>query len=272
VKTQTVDEWPADVRRKAEALLRSDERFKVLPQRHLAMPPEKYMAYLLKNQKVPRSTVAVYSCAHSLYRRDLRSVHMRKNKRVLFWRRLINPLKYEVHNIEAGVQYLHKHKPHDTERLQAYTAYLAVLRRIEGLLVLAREQKEYTPREFADAWNDDPERSKQYRIPNNGEHWTDWVGPKARARIQQTFARLPWVKYTKPRTPFPRTLPPTMWRIERQRMEDMLKEKIKATADTKPEEYRKALVALAALRDLKPNAYIPYVTGWPRLLGDEEDE
>jgi hypothetical protein len=76
--------------------------------------------------------------------------------------------------------------------LDTYKAYVALLKKVADRLRSFRDRDTHTPKQMA----------KEDGIPNEGEHWTDWVPANIKAATVRAFARL---NEDSPLELFPRT-------------------------------------------------------------------
>lgn len=113
------------------------------------------------------------------------------------WEELMAPLKYERKVVRALLRY-----PASEERRVALAAYLEVLDKQVGKMTLQQRARDYTPYQIAKAAN----------FPNNGEHWSDWIGLTTKTRIKELFKDIPPKLKAKKKLPFERTIPKTLWR------------------------------------------------------------
>jgi len=112
------------------------------------------------------------------------------------WEELMAPLKYERKVVRALLRY-----PASEERRIALTAYLEVLDKQVGKMTLQQRARYFTPYQIAKASN----------FPNNGEHWSDWIGLTTKTRIKALFNAIPPKLKAKKKLPFERTIPKTLW-------------------------------------------------------------
>lgn len=132
------------------------------------------------------------------------------------WYRLLSPLKYELSNAKVG----HKLKSFDAapERHTAFAEYIALLEKLlAGLQKMQMGESvkasaaSFEAHANGTASKDDyartpAELAAERGLPNKGEHWTDWVSDKTRARIELLFDAIP-TQAKRPR-PFERRIPP----------------------------------------------------------------
>ena len=123
------------------------------------------------------------------------------------WQRLLHPLSYEISNLKVSIRYYQEVMPERAHE-ETYKAYLAVLLPLKFWL---QNQKS--------AHKSVTEAKRAYEamlplgkgLPNDGDHWTDWIAPKIKRQIEDRFAVLPRLLKAKHRHPFPRNASPRSW-------------------------------------------------------------
>lgn len=132
-------------------------------------------------------------------RQKRKSASARAKTRAKMWRWLLRPLAYELSNAKVGRDL----KPQDKEpqRHAAFTAYIEVLGRLHASLTKFMLDGDFTPAQIA----------KQKRLPQGGEHWSDWFSYKTKERIEQMFREIPYKRRAKRFEPFQRRLPHAMY-------------------------------------------------------------
>jgi hypothetical protein len=78
------------------------------------------------------------------------------------------------------------------QALDTYRAYTALVQKVADRLRGFRDRGTHTPKQMA----------KEDGIPNEGEHWSDWIPEQIKAQFEHSFARL---NEEKPLALFPRT-------------------------------------------------------------------
>lgn len=117
------------------------------------------------------------------------------------WKLIIDPLINEQRSVRASLRYQSKAYP-NPERLDALTNYAAVLDKLRKKLRKHQRMDKRTPKEQAQYELDTYQRT----IPNDGEHWTDWVPPHIRSAIEHAFASIPARYKARVKTPFERVM------------------------------------------------------------------
>lgn len=137
------------------------------------------------------------------HKRELKRKAARKRVIQDLWRGVLAPIANEQRTVRAMLRYESAKYP-NPERREALNAYVDVLKKVK---VKLREYKYYgirTPKEQAEY-----EKEKGKTIPNNGEHWTDWVPDPIKNAIGQAFMDIPRSHKARVKDPFPRTITKT---------------------------------------------------------------
>jgi hypothetical protein len=118
------------------------------------------------------------------------------------WSNVISPLANEQRSVRSMLRYESQKYP-NPKRREALNAYADVLTKVKLKLREYRYYKERTPKAQAAHM---AELGKT--IPNDGEHWTDWVPERVKTAIENAFAELrdTLAPHARLKTPFPRTL------------------------------------------------------------------
>lgn len=114
----------------------------------------------------------------------------RKNE----WDKVLKPLRYELNNAKVGRAY----DLDDEERVLAFDAYILVMETLLSKFAAPLSALEHTPIQLA----------MEKGLPNNGEHWTDWVPEKIKIKIAVAFEALPHKSRAKRKVPFQRLTTP----------------------------------------------------------------
>ena len=117
-----------------------------------------------------------------------------RTQRKAEWDKLLKPLRYELNNAKVGRAY----DLDDAERVEAFDAYILVLETLLSRFAQPLASLEATPIQLA----------LEKGLPNNGEHWTDWVPDKIKTKISIIFEALPHKSRAKRKVPFQRLTTP----------------------------------------------------------------
>ena len=134
------------------------------------------------------------------------------------WEHLMLPLAGEIKNTHAMLRYTSRNEERNAARVEALTAYLTVITTLYDRFKELRRANEKSPIRMA--------KEKDPPLPNNGEHWTDWIPDHIRQRTLALFTRIPKLAYAKTKEPFSRVMPPDVHakikpRIERRLESDL---------------------------------------------------
>jgi hypothetical protein len=112
------------------------------------------------------------------------------------WRELIAPLTNEIRSVYSMTSYSKKGYP-NKQRAEALEAYDAVLRKLKEKL-----------KRYHKAYDDSPSvKAEKLNLPNEGEHWVDWIPLHIRTAISLAFADIPPSFRARVKTPFVREIP-----------------------------------------------------------------
>lgn len=129
------------------------------------------------------------------YRKAKRSDHMKRQQHDVLWGDVIAPLDSELKSVKSMGRYISRAYT-VPERDTAIEQYQILLIKARNLLKRYWKAYELTPRRLA----------KEKGIPNNGEHWTDWVPDNQKEKITTLFDAIPRNFRAKVKKPFERTI------------------------------------------------------------------
>lgn len=135
------------------------------------------------------------------YKKQLKAEKLSKHHHKTLWRVILRDLKYEHNNTIVGAKY-HSRNP-KPERDAAFAEYLKVMDKLRNLIEYNYAMTGITPTKLA----------KEKQVPNNGEHWTDWVPEHVKERVRTLFDGIPYVPKTKRKLPFQRLARPVPPRL-----------------------------------------------------------
>jgi hypothetical protein len=126
----------------------------------------------------------------------LRVSRITRTQRKAEWGKVLQPLRYEINNAKVGMKYGgEKVSP---ERVQAFSEYIRVMEKLVAMLDAPAKALDHTPIQIA--------RDKS--LPNDGEHWTDWIPARVKDKVSLLFDVVPITPRGKRKTPFQRTMLP----------------------------------------------------------------
>jgi len=117
-----------------------------------------------------------------------------RTQRKAEWDKVLKPLRYELNNAKVGRAY----DLDDEARVEAFDAYVLVLETLLARFATPLASLDATPIQIA----------LEKGLPNNGEHWTDWVPDKIKTRIALAFEAIPHKTRAKRKVPFQRLTTP----------------------------------------------------------------
>lgn len=168
------------------------------------------------------------------------------------WTKVLAPLRYELNNAKVGRNYNGDTCP---QRIEAFDAYIAVMEKLNEMLAHRAKLLEKTPIQIATAKN----------LPNNGEHWTDWIPERIKQPIHEAFMSLPHKPKAKRKIPFLRTVTPNLHAKAKARLLSKTTKEIQTLetrilmqpTEERIEQMRKMQAALKIIEDIGDNEFIP---------------
>ena len=126
----------------------------------------------------------------------LRVSKITRTQRKAEWDKVLQPLRYEINNAKVGMKYGgEKASP---ERVLAFSEYIRIMEKLIAMLDAPSKALDHTPIQIA----------RDKGLPNDGEHWTDWIPARVKDKIALLFDAVPVVPRGKRKTPFQRTMLP----------------------------------------------------------------
>jgi hypothetical protein len=148
-------------------------------------------------------------------------------------------------------------------KYKALSAYEDVLTEVIARLVKVQKSGEFAPGQFVAFLKEEKGRD----IPNNGEHWSDYVSPKSKRHVRELFEAAPDPVRGKRKVPFERRISPQEHIIKRsflvgqmKKAEDDLAAERKVTTtpelvaalDVRAMDLQRAYIALDTLKPTMP--------------------
>lgn len=178
---------------------------------YLRLSPNALHTALHKRKLHPREISHIKDAVAQM-REALRTDKITRTHRRAEWAHLLKPLQYELNSAKVGRAYRADPNggtaPPFTDiaaRIEVFDAYIAVMEKLLARFALASKELQYTPIQLAKRKN---ATAKGSHIPNNGEHWTDWIPAHIKEPIHEAFAALPHKPKAKRKVPFQRTVTP----------------------------------------------------------------
>lgn len=130
----------------------------------------------------------------------LRVARITRTQRKAEWDKVLQPLRYEINNAKVGMRYGGEKSPQDgtTARQLAFGEYIRVMEKLLAMLDAPYKALDHTPIQIA----------RDKGLPNDGEHWTDWIPARVKDKVSALFADIPITPRGKRKTPFQRTMLP----------------------------------------------------------------
>jgi len=127
---------------------------------------------------------------------SLRVSRITKTQREAEWLKVLQPLRYEINNAKVGMKYGgEKVSP---ERALAFSEYIRIMEKLVAMLDAPSKALDHTPIQIA----------RDKGLPNDGEHWTDWIPARVKDKIALLFDAVPITPRGKRKIPFQRTMLP----------------------------------------------------------------
>lgn len=168
------------------------------------------------------------------------------------WTKVLAPLRYELNSAKVGRKYNGDNCP---QRIEAFDAYIAVMEKLNEMLAHRAKLLEKTPIQIAMAKN----------LPNNGEHWTDWIPERIKQPIHEAFMALPHKAKAKRKIPFLRTVTPKLHAKSKARLLSKTTKEIQTLetrilmqpTDERIEQMRKMKAALKIIEAMDDGIFVP---------------
>ena len=126
---------------------------------------------------------------------SLRVTRITRTQRKAEWDKVLQPLRYEINNARVGMRYGGEKSP---QRVVAFSEYIRIMEKLVAMLDAPAKALDSTPIQIA----------RDKGLPNDGEHWTDWIPARVKDKVSLLFDAVPVVPRGKRKTPFQRTMLP----------------------------------------------------------------
>ncbi len=168
------------------------------------------------------------------------------------WTKVLAPLRYELNSAKVGRNYNGDTCP---QRIEAFDAYIAVMEKVNAMLARPAKLLEKTPIQIATAKN----------LPNNGEHWTDWVPHRIKTPIHDAFMAIPHKPKAKRKIPFLRTVTPNLHAKAKARLLSKTTKEIQTLetrilmqpTEERVDQLKRMKQALKIIENIEDNEFIP---------------
>jgi hypothetical protein len=191
---------------------------------------------------------------------SLRVTRITRTQRKAEWDKVLQPLRYEINNARVGMRYGGEKSPQD-ERKLAFSEYIRIMEKLVAMLDAPSKALDHTPIQLA----------RDKGLPNDGEHWTDWIPARVKDKISLLFDAVPVVPRGKRKTPFQRTMLPHQHETAKVRLLTKTRkemETLERQATIKPTDARTAKLAqmrraIKIIETLDKNEAVPAT--WTKL-------
>jgi hypothetical protein len=189
----------------------------------------------------------------------LRVTRITRTQRKAEWDKVLQPLRYEINNARVGMRYGGELVPQ--ERTLAFGEYIRIMEKLVAMLDAPYKALDSTPIQIA----------RDKGLPNDGEHWTDWIPARVKDKIALLFDAVPVVPRGKRKTPFQRTMLPHQHETAKVRLLTKTRkemESLERKAGIQPTDARTAKLtqmrrALKIIETLDKNEAVPAT--WTKL-------
>ena len=189
----------------------------------------------------------------------LRVSRITRTQRKAEWDKVLQPLRYEINNAKVGMRYGGENSPQ--ERVTAFGEYIRVMEKLLAMLDAPYKSLDHTPIQIA----------KDKGLPNDGEHWTDWIPARVKDKVTALFADIPITPKGKRKTPFQRTMLPHQHETAkvrlltktRKEMENLERQCTINPTDARLDKLKRIKRALKIIEALDKNEAVPAT--WTKL-------
>jgi len=193
----------------------------------------------------------------------LRVARITRTQRKAEWDKVLQPLRYEINNAKVGMRYGGENCPQ--ERTLAFGEYIRIMEKLVAMLDAPYKALDHTPIQIA----------RDKGLPNDGEHWTDWIPARVKDKVTALFADVPVTPRGKRKTPFQRTMLPHQHETAKVRLLTKtqkelsnLERKIAINpTDARTDKLKQMQRAVKIIESLDKNEAVP--SSWTKLLGED---
>jgi hypothetical protein len=158
---------------------------------YLNLTPNELHQRLLKRNRHPSEITQIKDDVAKI-KEAKRIDKITRHQRKLAWDNVLKPLRYELNSAKVGRAY----DLDDEDRVEVFDAYIAVMEKLLNRFAHPSRKLEQTPMQLG----------KDKNLPNEGEHWTDWIPHRIKSPIAEAFYALPHKAKAKRKLPFQRTM------------------------------------------------------------------
>ena len=138
---------------------------------------------------------------------SMRVSRITRTQRKAEWDKVLQPLRYEINNARVGMRYGGEKSPQEQRQL-AFSEYIRIMEKLVAMLDAPSKALDHTPIQIA----------RDKGLPNDGEHWTDWIPARVKDKIALLFDAVPITPRGKRKTPFQRTMLPDQFNKAKTRL------------------------------------------------------
>ena len=191
---------------------------------------------------------------------SMRVSRITRTQRKAEWDKVLQPLRYEINNARVGMRYGGEKSP-QAERTLAFGEYIRIMEKLVAMLDAPSKALDHTPIQLA----------RDKGLPNDGEHWTDWIPARVKDKIALLFDAVPVVPRGKRKTPFQRTMLPHQHETAkvrlltktRKEMETLERQANIQPTDARLDKLKKIKRAIKIIEALDKNEAVPAT--WTKL-------
>jgi len=191
----------------------------------------------------------------------MRVSRITRTQRKAEWDKVLQPLRYEINNARVGMRYGGEQAPQ--ERTLAFSEYIRIMEKLVAMLDAPYKALDSTPIQIA----------RDKGLPNDGEHWTDWIPARVKDKISLLFADVPVVPRGKRKTPFQRTMLPDQFNKSKTRLLTKTQKEISNLerkiainpTEARSDKLKQMERAIKIIEALDKNEAVPAT--WSKLLG-----
>lgn len=174
-----------------------------------------------------------------------------RHQRKQAWDNVLKPLRYELNSAKVGRAY----DLDDESRVEAFDAYIAVMEKLLEKFAHPSRKLEQTPMQIG----------KDKNLPNDGEHWTDWIPHRIKTPIAEAFYALPHKAKAKRKLPFQRTMLLDQHAKAKQRllkatnkeMDTLERKQAVAPTDERADKLKRIRRAIKIIEAMQPHDVVP---------------
>lgn len=235
---------------------------------YLKLTPNELHNRLLERKLHPAEIERIKAEVADL-KETMRVSRITRTQRKAEWDKVLQPLRYEINNARVGMRYGGEKSPQGgtaegratTQRQLAFSEYIRIMEKLVAMLDAPSKALDHTPIQIA----------RDKGLPNDGEHWTDWIPARVKDKITLLFDAVPVVPRGKRKIPFQRTMLPHQHETAKVRLLTKTRkemETLERQATIKPTDARTAKLAqmrraIKIIEALDKNEAVPAT--WTKL-------